>query len=213
MSEKIEIPKTSAGDYAHSLAKVGLGLIPMVGSTAAELFDKVITPPVNKRRDKCIQQIAETIEELKIKIEDLSNNPKFISAVMQVLEALKNAMFNSALPSSPDDSTVQMYLHYIDILTVWHIRILDLFDNPVIWAKEKNVKLLFSTHNNFDVLFSAYPELKQRKDFCNQIWNDLHNYGLVGNPSLGGIVSLTNQKKTTKFGGEFLGFISRNKGV
>ena len=48
--KKIEVPKQSKGDVAHSLTKAGLSVIPVVGGPAVELFQLLIQPPLEKRR-------------------------------------------------------------------------------------------------------------------------------------------------------------------
>ena len=42
--------KTTKGDIAHSIAKSGIGAIPVIGSLASEIFGLIVTPPLEKRR-------------------------------------------------------------------------------------------------------------------------------------------------------------------
>ena len=44
-----QIPQRSKGDHAHSLAKAGLSSIPMVGGVAAELFQHLVQPPLERK--------------------------------------------------------------------------------------------------------------------------------------------------------------------
>lgn len=70
--------KITGMDVAHSLAKGGLGAIPVVGSLAAEIFGLVVTPPLEKRRAEWMNEIAEKLKELEdakvINLEELQNN-------------------------------------------------------------------------------------------------------------------------------------------
>ena len=43
-------PEEFDGDKAHHLAKVAFSAIPVLGGTAAELFQWLIEPPIEKRR-------------------------------------------------------------------------------------------------------------------------------------------------------------------
>jgi hypothetical protein len=96
------------------------------------------------------------------------------------------------------------------MFTVWHIRLLHLYQNPEKWEKDNNKQFerLYAGGASH-VLESAYPELKPRRDFYDQIWKDLYQKGLVTSDSLhsmmtgGGIF----EKRTTKLGDELLNFI------
>jgi hypothetical protein len=47
-----EITKATASDFGYTAAKAVLGSIPLAGAAAAELFGFLITPPLEKRRQK-----------------------------------------------------------------------------------------------------------------------------------------------------------------
>ena len=49
------------------------------------------------------------------------------------IDALRNAVLNSALPHPPDDSLQQTFLAWVDRFTVWHLHSLSLFDDPKAW--------------------------------------------------------------------------------
>jgi hypothetical protein len=73
-TDKPKVPKQSKGDVAHALAKAGLSIIPIVGSPAAELFQLIIQPPLEKRRGEFMTQVGEKLQELEakgIKLEEL----------------------------------------------------------------------------------------------------------------------------------------------
>ena len=121
----LEVPKESFGDYAHAATKGMLGCVPGVGAAVAEGFNRIVQPPIEKRRGEWMERVTEAIQRLqdeaKIKPEDLQNNEAFISTVLQAsqiaqrnhqqekIDALRNAVLNSALPSAPDDSRQQMF--------------------------------------------------------------------------------------------------------
>ena len=49
--EKLQVPERSMADAAHALVKAGLSAIPMVGGPAVELFQYVVQPPLERRRE------------------------------------------------------------------------------------------------------------------------------------------------------------------
>lgn len=114
-----EKPKPDKKDVAHKAAKIVLSGIPWLGGPVAELFNTVIIPPLEKRRNKWIESIAEGLKELEekvddFKIENLKDNEMFITTVMHAkqvairnhqkekLAALRNAVLNAGLPNPPE---------------------------------------------------------------------------------------------------------------
>lgn len=220
--------KISAGDVVHSLVKGAISAIPIAGGLGAELFNLIIAPPLAKRRDEWLDSIACRLEELEkriegFKIESLSQNESFISTVMQAtqvamrnhqeekLEALRNAVVNSALPSEPDDNLIMIFINYIDTMTDWHIKILCFFNDPIGWYKENNVNIneivLSSPAQALEV---AFNELKGKREFYSLIVKELFNKGLMNTESL--MVTMTptgaTSPRTTSLGKAFIEFIS-----
>ncbi len=231
--DKINIkdkPKISVGDTAHTLMRAGVSAIPLIGGSAVELLSAIITPPLTKRRDEWVQSISEGLKELEekvdnFKIENLSNNDIFITIVMHAtqlavrnhqkekLDALRNAVLNTALASTPEEDMKLMFLNFIDTLTPWHIRILKFFDNPIEWGKNNDI--IYSTWpmgGPSSVLEHAFPELKGRREFYGQFIRDLYNRGLMNMDSDGLGVTMSAQgmftSRTTATGKNFIDFIS-----
>lgn len=82
----MQIPQNSSSDAAYAVAKGAISSVPIVGSAASELFSLLITPPLEKRRNKWMEYISEKIHELEkigIHSKDLSTNEEFISTVLE----------------------------------------------------------------------------------------------------------------------------------
>jgi len=62
MTDKVN--KITKKDIAHSLAKGGLGSIPVIGSLASEIFGLVVTPPLEKRRAEWMNEVAKNLKNL-----------------------------------------------------------------------------------------------------------------------------------------------------
>lgn len=218
MTTSSHVPKKSKGDIVHSMAKAGIGSVPGVGNAAAEFFQSLVQPPLERRRDEWMSDVSDRIKKLEeegLTIEKLQNNEQFISTVMQATqismrthqqekrEALRNAVINSAKAISPDENTQQMFLNFVDDFTEWHMRLLRLFNAPPPVPGLSGGGL--ST-----VLEHYYPQLQGRREFYDQVWRDLYVRGLVRSEHMHTTIigSGLTQQQTTPMGVEFLRFIS-----
>jgi hypothetical protein len=226
---KLDPPEQSGGDLVHSAARAIVGLVPG-GSAALEFFNNIIAPPLEKRRQKWMETVAEAIRKLAqeqgVKVEDLQHNESFITTVMQAtqialrnheqekLDALRNAVLNSALPHAPADSLQQMFLAWVDRLTVWHLRILALFDDPKGWFAARSRQFpAFMTSSLGNVLTEAYTELKNQRPFYDLIAKDLWNNGLMNTDGLHAMMTAQGAaaSRTSYIGKQLLHFITDPK--
>jgi hypothetical protein len=221
-----EPPERSAGDYAHSVVKAGLGLIPLAGAPLSEAFDVAIGTPLDKRRDDWIRRIGEGLEELQQRFKGfdpahLAENEAFVSTAYQATqavmrthheekrEALKNAVLNSAIRTDLNEDLQQTFVGLIDTLTPWHLRLLRLFQDPAAGLGNRFSGDWTSTSLT-QVAELAFPELRGQSERYNQIVRELHAHGLMAIETLGGTMTSrgTLEKRTTTLGDGFLEFIS-----
>jgi len=220
----------SKGDIVHTVVKAAASAIPIAGGPAVVIFEEVFRKPIEARRQKWLEMLAEAVEELKSKVEnlenkDLSENESFISAVMQAsqvaqrthqdekLEALRNAIQNAALPHAPDEDLQLVFLRFVDELTPWHLRILDLFDGPQEWGRRNNVNFPgWGMGGGATVLEFAFQDLRGQRDFYDQVVSDLQVRGLISEGSFlhttmtgGGMMA----SRSTSMGKQFLKFIRK----
>lgn len=216
-----------AKDIAYSIVKAGLGAVPFAGSAAIELFTHIVTPPIEKRRIAWMHDIGERLAKLEgqgdINLSELKDNPEFIDTVIKTtqyalrtseaekIEYFRNALINTAIGESPEQSESQIFLNLLDSYTIWHVRILKLFDNPSHWFETNRIEPPQNVMGGGlkIILETAFPELKGRNDFCNLVWEDLKRAGLQNSGSLGVIMTGSGllQNRTTDFGRRFLQFI------
>ncbi|MDP1757161.1 MAG: hypothetical protein Q8L38_06930 [Pseudohongiella sp.] len=217
-NEKLEPPKQGISDSAHAIAKAGLSMIPLAGGPAAELFQYVVQPPLEKRRAEWMQSVGERLHELEAKgldLEKLKDNEQFISAVMQAsqaalrthrtekLAALRNAILNIACGQTPDETVQHLLLSFIDELSEMHLRILNVFHAP---APLQGI----SIGGLSTVLEHHIADLRGRRELYDQLWKDLYSKGLVNTDGLHVTMSgngLT-QRRTTGLGEQLLQLIS-----
>ena len=220
-------------DIAYSIVKAGLGAVPFAGSAATELFTHIVMPPIEKRRIAWMHDIGERLAKLEsqgdIDLSELQENPEFIDTVIQTtqlslrtsevekIEYFKNALLNTALGDTPDQSESQMFLNLIDSYTIWHIRILKLVDNPSLWFENNNLEAPTNIMGGGlkIVLEIAFPELKGRNDFYDLVWEDLSRAGLHKSSSLGGMMTSSGlmQNRTTELGKRFLQYIEKSPNI
>jgi len=218
MANPTDPPNRSAGDVVHATAKAGLSAIPILGGTAAELFQLVIQPPLERRRTKWMAAVGEKLRKLEeqgVNLEELTKNEEFVSAVMQAssialrthqqekLDALRNAVLNTAVGQAPDDALQHMFFHWVDSFSPLHLRILKVFQAP-------NPGPGHSMGSLRSVLEASIPELRNQRHIYDQIWSELHASGLVNTDSLHAMMTdmgLT-ERRTSQLGDAFLRFIS-----
>lgn len=226
MTKSTDVPTATFADRLHAFGRAAFASIPVVGPAAEVLFTEIITPSLEKRRVEWMNDIAKGLQKLEecenLNLEDFQNNESFVTTLMQASqaairdhqsekrEALRNAVVNAALPHAPEESLQQHFINLIDTFTVWHIRLLDLCNDPRAWF-EKNNATPPSASSLEELIMTAWPELRDRSDFLKVIVDELAAKGLFS--SRGEILRtmMTSHgvldKRTTKMGDSFLKFI------
>ncbi|MDD0967784.1 MULTISPECIES: hypothetical protein [Pseudomonas] len=211
----------------HRVGRVAIGAIPVIGSLALETFNSIFEPPLSKRRTEVIRQIGEALNDLieggVVTEAGLQENEAFISTVAEVcnislrnhqaekLEALRNAAINSALPGCPSDDYRQIFLHFVDVCTVSHIRLLKFFENPKRWFVAHNRAEPYRAAVSLSqVIEHAMPDLTRNREILDTVWADLYQKGLVGIKQLEMVLSHEScfSKQTTSFGSKLIAFLS-----
>lgn len=212
------LPQLSGSDVAHTLMKAGISAIPYVGGSIAEVIQLVLQPPIEKRRQQWLNELAARLHALEVKgisLESLQSNEQFISATLHAttiamrthqqekLQALQNALLNIATGQAPDEILQSIFLNMVDVFTEWHILILRLFQHPVVDGTMTEL---------YEIVEHAYPALKGRGEVYDTIWSELSSRELVNMRFLHGALSgmaLLTDKRTTPLGDLFLQFISQ----
>lgn len=219
-------PESDARDIAHLAARAGISSIPVVGGAGVELFSAIVQPPLERRRNEWMREVGDALRRLEdnhgVNLEELRDNDVFIDAVLTASQiamrtsqeekhrALRNAILSAALPHPPEESRQQFFLHLVDIFTVWHIRLLKLFQNPEEWFAENDREWPnISSGGLASILEAAYPELRGERAFYDQIWKDINTYGLTRTEGLHSMMSVNGLKarRASELGNEFLEYI------
>lgn len=243
MAEESDRLEPTKGDWAHTVARMGLSAIPIVGGPAVELLNVVITPPLARRRDDWLLSIAAGLKDLEQKVdglrpESLRTNPTFISVMLQAshvalrshqkekLEALRNAVLNTASGVGIEEDLQAIFLSLIDVFTPWHLRIMTvLYEAERFFPQDHNSmpQLPGESIGVFGLVKRAYPELglthHEHYEFFDQIGEELKARGLIPRFSFpltktkqGGVLIHSLEQRLTAMGIQFMKYISDPRG-
>lgn len=226
------VPEESVADDVHRGVRAALSTIPFAGGTAVELFNRLLAPPIQRRRDAWLTDLAQRVTKLeredRIAVKDLQDNEEFASTFMRAsqvavrnhqkekIEALRNAVLNVAVGCGPADAKREMFLALINELGVWHLRVLSLLSDPPGWF-ERNGKQMpkFAISSSLHQIIKAgMPDLAADRDFLEIVMKDLDNRKLASATGLMTLMSAqgATQKQTSDLGDEFIRFITAPKG-
>ncbi len=187
---------------------------------------------VNKLKQQWLEELTDAIAGLMDKVGNLSpdkltHNETFMAVCLRAsrialnspqkekMEALRNAVFNSLLPGAPEAASQMSFLDLIDELTPWHIRILELLDDPYRWLERQAVLYVECGEDSlFNFIQQCFSELRGNRDFIELLVRDLQAAGLL---QQGGIlhaevaVPWTSGPWTAELGRQFVNFISRDR--
>lgn len=139
-----KLPKKPAAlDVVYAAIKGGVsGIpIPVIPGVAAEIIGLVLAPPLAKRRDAWFESLGERLKAVEARLELLGENQAFVTTALQAtqiavrthqeekLDALRNAVVNSATNPGPEDDVRSMFLTLVDGFTPTHLRILKYFQD------------------------------------------------------------------------------------
>lgn len=130
------------------------------------------------------------------------------------LAALRDAMADPAKSLPFADSLREMFLGWADRITVWHLRVLALLDDPKGWFAARNRPFPAMMMGSLGgVLNDAYPELRDRQGFYDLIAKGLWLAGLLNTDGLHAVMSAGGAaaSRTTDIGKLFLRFVTESK--
>lgn len=185
LQTKYQPPKADCGDTAHLVTKAALSFIP----GASDLFEYFVKPPLQKRSEKWQKDIAQALSDIEknqgIKLETLQNNELFITIVAQAtaiairnhqiekLDALRNAIVNSAINPNQEDNLQLIFIRFIEELTPLHLSLLTFFV-----SHEDDLKSLTSYPSIYQLVSSSATG-SLPKDQFKMLIGDLNVRGLI----------------------------------
>jgi hypothetical protein len=67
-----EYQEKTKADIGHTIAKAALSSIPIGGGAVTALFEHVFFAPIDRRREKWLHRLSETVNELVEKVDGLT---------------------------------------------------------------------------------------------------------------------------------------------
>ena len=142
MSETSDLaaPVLDGWDHAHATVRAALATIPVAGGAATELFNALVTPPIEKRRAQWMNDVSQAIGTLyqhdAAIIERITGDEQFQSVLIQAswvavrnhqqakLAALKSAVLSSAQGTKVSADLQLLFVRYVDELTPSHLLVM-----------------------------------------------------------------------------------------
>jgi len=196
LPDKYEPPKETLGDLVHAAGRSAAGVIPYGGQAAVEMFNKIIRPPIEKRREAWERLIGESLRSLEEQqlcfADQLMEDEAFIDTLVQASqsairtsqhekrEALRNAVLNSALKHAADEAQQAIFIQWIEALSSIHLQILCVLDDPVGWFINQEKTLPPGPPKTlWPIVVAAYPEFESHHALCERVCKELNEKGLL----------------------------------
>lgn len=190
---RIEPPTLPSGTrlVVEAVSRAALGAIPIAGCAAVELFQTAISRGRAERVERWIQDVCGELERLQISIDSLSQSPGFLDAIgpaaraavetadEEKAQALRNAVVNSTIAPDVAADRNAVLLSILVGLTPTHLRLLQLFDNPVAWFQEQSLPFpVFAPGTQRVLITRAFPDLNSDPVLLRRVAADLERQDL-----------------------------------
>lgn len=188
-AKKYAPPAATTQDLAAAVGKAALQAIPLGGS-ALELIGLAIGPPLERRRNEWMGEVADGLRGAEVAIEQLAQRvdllDTFIEASRAALgtassekrRALRNAVVNTAIGLEPGEALRRMLLQLVERLTPLHLQTLRVLADLQGYAN----RLGFAGPRAPDVkaiLVAALPALSDDEYVFDLVWRDLAGAQLI----------------------------------
>lgn len=155
-SNEVNPPLEPTEDKIHRMIRAGLGFLPVGSGTAVELFNSLFIPPIEKRRNEWMHDVAASLKALednqKCFVPSLVENEEFISTLLSAtqlaiknhtkekLNSFKNIVLNKGCGLNYGESLETIFLHFVDKFSPLHIRLLKIFHEGLVWNNRNKMK-------------------------------------------------------------------------
>lgn len=217
--------KSTAREVTEKLVEGGVGMVPVVGSPLAAAFALAMGWSYNRRMDSWLQELAEAVNKLEGRLEDLADDDVFVDAVVNAsraaqathqqekLDALRNAVLNSVSPGAPDADEQARFFRLVEQFSAAHLHLLTFLDDAGgMFDKSGRPRPDPMMGSLGGLLEGAIPQFAGRREWYDLLMTDLANARLVlgdanslhGTMTGGGMY----QRRSSGLGRKFLAFIA-----
>ncbi len=200
-------------------AMTALSVIPVGGALLTGVWDSIKSHCAQKRLQDWQNLIEERLSKLDNTLEDVGANENFTSAMFRATELaiktsesakreyLANAVLHS-LTCPFEESVGMMFFSMLGKYTLWHLKILDFFQNPKKFDGVSESK--YSMGSPKTILFEVYPELQAKEAYVDRIEKELYADGLMNTENLNCTMTSSGMvaSRISQIGEEFIKFIT-----
>jgi hypothetical protein len=188
-NQDLHPPAITGADHGHAAGRAILSAIPVAGGAVVEIFNALLTPPIEQRRMHWMASVASAIEQLQKFdagiVEKLKNSEQFQSVLLHAswaavrnhqlekLTALKNSVLNAARGTSTSEDLQLLFVRYVDELTPLHLTVLNFL------VKNESEVLNFESYQSLFDFFVTKTGLQLDKNFFKLVSDDLKARSLV----------------------------------
>lgn len=207
------------GEIVEVAAKTALSVIPVGGALITSVWDSIKSNCAQKRLTEWQSLIENRLSKVDATLDDVGNNENFTSAMFQATELaiktsegakreyLANAVLNS-LTCPFEESIVMMFFSMIGKYTLWHLKILDFFQNPRKFPQINKENYYMGSPKT--PLFDVYPELRDKEAYVDRIVKELYSDGLMNTADLNCTMTSAGMisSRVSEIGNDFIDFIT-----
>src|SRR4051794_13293622 len=150
-----QYPQPKLPDKVQQVAKAAVAAIPLVGGSAAELLDLVITPAVQKHQAIWLNELADVVDTLRdrgVDVAALADDEGFATAVLHAsrialgthlegkIRRLKSCLVTMALAPERDDFIAMRFIGFVDELSDEHFVVITYARDPIAWFERHGIE-------------------------------------------------------------------------
>jgi hypothetical protein len=185
-NSEFKLPEKTTGDQVHLGARAVISAIPLAGGPVLEIFNALVAPPIERRRNEWMESVVSALEELQKKdsllVERLQQDQTFHSVLLQAtwvavrnhqeakLQALRIAIQNAAVASN--DAQL-LFVRYVDELTPTHLVVMSFF------AKHEEEVAGIAKFADLHAYFTKCEASEVDQMFFKLVCDDLNQRGLI----------------------------------
>lgn len=212
--------KAITGEIVEVVGKTALSVIPVGGALITAVWDSVKGNAAQKRMDEWKCLIEKRLSKLELSLEDIGNNENFTTAMFCASELaiktaekqkrcyLANVVVNAAT-ADIEESIMMIYLDLVGKYTMWHLKILDFFENPKKFPGVNESAYYMGAPSQ--VLYQVYPELKVNEGLVSKIIKELYADGMLNTENMNCMMTSSGMvaSRTTELGKNFIRFLTK----
>jgi hypothetical protein len=189
-------PEPEDADHAATVARIGVSLVPYFNVAISELLLPLLGPPVERRRNEWVQDLAAVVEATHKTVEELSSDEVFVSSVIRTSrmaitthreekrKLLRSALIKIGQGTAPNEDIVEGYFQIIEELTPSHFTVLHFLWTGVERVTKANQGTIPYGTTYGSAIENYAPEIVIDYGFINQICEDLVSKRLIKGGSL-----------------------------